>query len=381
MNTAWARRVLFRVTAIPIAGAMLALPPLYLTSSSVKEHRTGQEFELSRAGPARIPGATSDAYSVGSAVRCMMGWCSLAIARAYAFSLYVDEDSLVFLHQQLQPEGTPAATAATPPLPAASPLQTLLHRKLEGSAPGEISIVLMMARDIPGEHIAHGFRNSISQRFKGPPTPLSINATAPSSSDALLSGKRAMMASAGSVSSSTNSVSIAQPVRASGGDRQQQLAMLCAAFSHSSFKTGDEVSFTWRRDGSLAVAIQGSLVPSATLTDPYVIWALFDVYCGPRAVSSSAVKAFESNIGAALAGAVVVAPSEPSSAPPDDGSFIDRFAALALEAKQAVTQFAARMRSADGDSDAAVQRRGPHVDTRRLQEIVEHEHTTSGKLR
>ena len=55
--------------------------------ADITEHRTGHRFLLSR-------GATPAAHLLGANPRCMLGWCRVAAARAYAFGLYADADAL-----------------------------------------------------------------------------------------------------------------------------------------------------------------------------------------------------------------------------------------------------------------------------------------------
>ena len=101
---------------------------------------------------------------VGSAVRCMLGRCDYARARAYAVGLYVEESPFLeewrSKHAASADSGTPAAGSSD-----AAARSELLE---SAGAPGEPArrLVLVMARDVGGGHIAHGFDRSLINRVR-----------------------------------------------------------------------------------------------------------------------------------------------------------------------------------------------------------------------
>ena len=178
----------------------------------------------------------------------MMGWCSLPIARAYAFGLYVDGDALQSL--------VGADGSAT---------DALLESKASNPASGDVIVVLKMARDIDGEHLAHGFFNSV--RSRAAPSPH------------LISQSRAF----------------------------------ADQFNGMKMAAGDEVVFTWTREGTVTTAVQGQPPAHAfVVTDPSVAAAVFAVYAGPGAVSAEGLATFQANLSAmqkaAATGGDVLAP-------------------------------------------------------------------------
>lgn len=121
----------------------LRLAPI---AGALQEHRTFQEFALSReAGSAGVNAERQ--FLCGTALRCMMGWCKVPMARAYAFAFYVDEAALRSSRALLRRDG-------------ANEVQRLLDAKAADPALCELMVSLRMARDIDGTHLAHGFRNS-----------------------------------------------------------------------------------------------------------------------------------------------------------------------------------------------------------------------------
>ena len=135
------------------------LPPLV-------EPRTSLSFALRRAP---IPGASEPATLLGADVRCMLGMCYLAMARAYVFGLYAS-DAAVAAAAGAAASGAPGADGLTRVLDV---LHAAHVRAIAGTggnhdetpSVGELSLVLIMARDIPGQHLSHGFINSVVARL------------------------------------------------------------------------------------------------------------------------------------------------------------------------------------------------------------------------
>ena len=222
---------------------------------AVLEHRTLQRYALTR-GASQGGGELA---LVACSVRCMMQWCSLPMARAYAFALYVPASAVALL-QRREAEAAPAAAAAAAAAPAADRLQALLDLKSTSpAAAGELLLSLRIARDIAGAHMARGFANSANNMLRRRSAPL-----APAESAAVAA----------------------------------ELAELGRAFErHADFKPGDEVTFSWRADGSVIVASKGAFL--AEVRSAPLARALFDVYCGDKApVSPPARAAFKANLDA-----------------------------------------------------------------------------------
>ena len=82
----------------------------------------------------------------------MMGWCRLPAARAYAFGLYVDDaafDSTATVTTDAKHQG----------------LATLLTSKSSNPGSCVLSLRLLMARDVTGDHVAKGFEKSFAKRL------------------------------------------------------------------------------------------------------------------------------------------------------------------------------------------------------------------------
>lgn len=309
--------------------------------------------------PSPLPGAHHTQYLLGCNVRCMLGWCRLAIARGYAFALYCDGQALHFASSP----GLPSSAAGSNSNLA---LEAFLDAKERDPSVGEVSIVLMMARDIPGEHMSHGFRNSLLARLGKREKDRQRAATthahtsgsgssgieqhfpAPDRTGALATGKGAagipssfvlpgVSSHAVSTDSSPNALGIpselassassASSAPASGAQVSSTAASASAsgaiaaltsfanAFNGWNFVSGDEVSLVWRNDGTLVPAVNGEIMPGGALIHPAVIRALFDVYCGDNAVSGRARDTFRSNYHAAASAASIVVPSTLGAAP------------------------------------------------------------------
>ncbi len=235
------RRVI--ASALASSAAALFLPSSASEPSEVIEHRTKHRFPLSRTigdAPASFLGANT---------RCMLGWCKVAAARAYAFGLYADAPLL-----------TRVAAASS----GASSRTTALLDAMEAAAgarePSQLSLLIIVARDIDGGHMAGGFRRSILALYKK------------------LLAKRGLAASSDTVVA--------------------DIGAFLSVIEKETFVVGDELVFSWSaRDSTLRVFIRG--VPaSVSIRDPLLSRAFFDVYAGDEPVSARAAKTFESNLSA-----------------------------------------------------------------------------------
>lgn len=172
----------------------------------------------------------------------------MPLARAYAFALYVDSDALGSL--------AGAAGEAT---------DALLEAKAAAPDAGDVVVVLKMARDIDGEHLAHGFFNSVRARA------------------------------------------------ADGPDVVSQCRAFADQFNGMKLACGDEVVFTWGRDGNVTTTVQGMPAKHTFLvTSPQVAAGVFAVYAREGGVSADGLATFRANLpamhAAAAAGGDVTAP-------------------------------------------------------------------------
>lgn len=255
------------------------------------EHRTGNVFALLREP---IPNLTTSAHLLGCNTRCMLGWCRLPVARAYTFGLYCNGAALLAAARRAVSTGTAgapeSAEAVTGLLDECAALHTAAS-SLPANVSGEqeeISLVLVMSRDINGAHLAHGFRNSILSRLPaveariGRAAGSAVSAGVPDAASlkaaALASGK-ANLERAGSAASSGSSSSVATgvlpagsasasavPAEASGQPPEEgplaQLSAFASAFNGIDFPVGSEIVFTWApRAGRLITAVR--LPPAA----------------------------------------------------------------------------------------------------------------------
>jgi hypothetical protein len=277
------------------------------------------------------------AHLLGVNVRCMLGWCRLAIARAYSFGLYINDDALVGAVQASEAaakerqqaadavSGSPTQSLHTDSKAAPDSLSQVLDwlttRHLqhaaserdavagpaaattatssavtttrgstaaEGSAP-ELSLVLVMARDINGEHLAHGFKNSIINRLPGvekrlrpaagsstststsgsaaaaESTGLTLPDAAALKAAALASGRAslerdldaerlpllspsdaAVSAATGAATSAAAGASAAPSAAPPAATPLAQVHAFAAAFNGLTFREGEEIVFTWQ---------------------------------------------------------------------------------------------------------------------------------------
>ena len=206
----------------------------------------------------------------------MLQWCSLPIARAYAYAAYVDKDAILQLQK---------VTLKT----KESYLENLLSRK-ENGAFGNVTLSLIMARNIAGAHMARGFQNSISNQLMRN----GIKLDGIDRHEALSTGRAAALGKTalGTPSSSHDNLAFDTTTTTTTTTTtiKSKLERFAKAFEKiDDLKVGDEVSFTWRSDGVVETRINNKpLVRSpedATLTDPTLARALFDVYLGPHSVS------------------------------------------------------------------------------------------------
>lgn len=283
---------------------------------TLREHRTGQRFDMHRS----IQGSTT--HLVGCNVRCMLGWCRVPIARAYAFGLYLDDDALLSLRRADSSSEAVATAEASQVVLKPSLVASLLDTKVASPGDFSLAVVLVMARDIDGEHLAHGFQNSVLNRIKVQPGGVKMPGVDSARIAALASGRAASVgADSKPASSSTLSAPLAGTVATvpstSSTDPLAELNSLVAAFNGRSFKTGDEVVLLWDRDAAVKVSVlqrsQGvaaeprepQLEPLAIASHPRIARALFDVYCGDSSpVSARAWKTFNSNLARIAVGEV-----------------------------------------------------------------------------
>lgn len=268
-----------------------------LSLDVIAEHRTGHRFRTlrrasdaaaagdddavtdagaaARSPPRALAGLTRDARLLGANVRCMLGWCRLAIARAYAVGVYADDAALE------------AALAAAPG--SRGGLSAVLDAKEAGAGPGaagELSLVLVMARDIAGAHLGHGFRSSgLSRLARRQPRAAGGDAAGDASgarAAALASGRGGAPAPGGAVPAAAESPTA-------------ELFALERALAGVDVRVGDELALVWRPDGSAVVTVRGRPVasgrdaagaPPLELRHPAAIRALFDVYAGDAPVSA-----------------------------------------------------------------------------------------------
>ncbi|GLJ09874.1 hypothetical protein SUGI_0117470 [Cryptomeria japonica] len=106
-------------------------PPAKLRTEKVKEPFTGVEF----------PRLKEDYVLLGTAVRCMLGQCKFAKARAYAVGLYLEDGNN--LHQCINKNSN----------------DEVFKQVIE--APVARRLVLVMDKDVAGHHIAKGFDRSL----------------------------------------------------------------------------------------------------------------------------------------------------------------------------------------------------------------------------
>lgn len=291
-GTVWAFSGISTPCTAPLDDAELASS---LAAGSIVEHRTKQRFPLHHATPDSIP-----THLIGCNTRCMLGWCRIAMARAYAFGFYIDDDAVKWGFAQHQ------QTGARPTLSA------LLDAKQADSSTCTLSLVLVMARDIAGEHLAHGFRNSVLSRVTTAnmslPAAIALAAAAGDRAQALSSGKAAATPTSrvegGTIGTPAPPPALPSSASTTGDGQPPALAQLvrfAAAFGGITFGVGEEIVFVWNKDDTCVAMYKGAPIPGAVLTDKSLSRALFDVYVGDKnAVSWRAKKTVEDNWGALI---------------------------------------------------------------------------------
>jgi len=240
-----------------------------------------------------MPGASAkQGMLTGTAVRCMLGMCWMEMTRAYAFGLYVDSSALRTLARRKY-EWTSEDGAKAEPSRFLIDGKTTQPRLL-----GEITMALRMARDIDGPHMADGFKRSGEPPFRpegaaraapSPPGPAPRRPRHPLLPAVM---KQLTLAQAAAAAGSLEP-RLAKAMALDASLDLPEVERLAKAFLRlDTMAKGALVTFTWRQDGSLTMALDGEPVKELVLRRPAVIRALFDVYCGPSAVSVEASETF-----------------------------------------------------------------------------------------
>ena len=229
------------------------LPP-----PALRERLTGRAFQHT----------WRERHLLGCSARCMMGWCSLPLARAYAFGVYADAQLLAYAR----------ALQAARPVGSAAALSQLLLDQLERThalgegQPGSLSIALQLHRDTDGPHLGHGFERSVQVR--------------------LSQIERARL----------------EPVADSARAREELRSLTAALYAAGTFAAGEELVFTWSpAQGWLELAASSGRVLHR-LTHPTLCRALCDVYVGREAVSRAGAASFQANLFAHAAEGVEQGP-------------------------------------------------------------------------
>lgn len=130
------------------AAGTAVLEPLSAPPVEVTEPVTGTAFATRR------PEAKEEVL-VGTAVRCMLGQCTWAKARAYAVGLYVQDSPFLASFQASEERARAEEDAGAG------------ARGLILNADGVTRrLVLVMNQDVRGPHIAHGFDKSLLARVR-----------------------------------------------------------------------------------------------------------------------------------------------------------------------------------------------------------------------
>jgi hypothetical protein len=234
-------------------------PPMGAPPTHLTERMTGRA----------LPHARDDASALLALdARCMLLWCSLPLARVYAFAVYLDPLLLAFAR---------ALHAAAPLAP--HDLGPALLDQLEryhalgtgraSGQPGRLTIALKLDRAIDGAHLGRGFEKSIEARLRD------------------VHRERV-----GGVEDLDGAL--------------QQLRALGAAFTGKEFAAGDELAFAWRpAQGTMELVFtpprsSGEAWPS--LTHPTLCRAVCEVYVGRKAVAVGARASFAANLHAHASG-------------------------------------------------------------------------------
>jgi hypothetical protein len=252
-----------------VAGAAAALTSVATARAQpppqLIEYRTGHAFSLRRAVPLAPPGAS---VLLACNTRCMLGWCRFPPARAYAFGVYLDARSLAAAGALKRAGGGArepgALVAALLGAAEGAARSALAGAPTPGGAPrlGCLSLVLVIARPIDGEHMARGFQAAVLARYTA-------------------------------------------TLKQRGGEGEEgalaALGGLAGAFSGMSLAVGDEVVFAWDAggDGVLRASVNGAPLAGGELRSAALARALFEVYAGEGGVSARAVVTLRANLAAA----------------------------------------------------------------------------------
>eukprot|EP01138_Halocafeteria_seosinensis_P012097 gb/GECG01012365.1/.p1 GENE.gb/GECG01012365.1/~~gb/GECG01012365.1/.p1 ORF type:complete len:378 (+),score=52.67 gb/GECG01012365.1/:1-1134(+) len=252
-----------------------------VTSDSLKEHRTYQEFpfilndkKLNEITDSEATGQNSfpRMYLAGTALRCMLGWCKIPHARAYAYGLYFDLPS-VENASEVDDYGS-----------GADIVERVLDAKTADAKTGNLCIMLRMARDIDGNHIARGFQNSVDYRIK----------------QAQKEWEKEQADE--TVSEGSDDPSTLLKIRAGETEERtlplaSQNQLLSYPFKGRQFREGDVVIFLWASDGNLYTFCQDHWCQES-FSSPALARALFDVYCGNNPVSERGKNTFVYDLSA-----------------------------------------------------------------------------------
>jgi hypothetical protein len=250
---------------ISAAAATFSAAVACASEGELREYRTGHTFKLRRAAP-----PSPDSFLLSCNTRCMLGWCRFPPARAYAFGLYLDAQTLAAAGAMKRAgagEGDPAALVASLLDAAEGASRRALAGGASPAAPGaprvgSLSIVLVIARAIDGPHMARGFHTSMLSRYQA-------------------------------------------ALKRRGGAPEEgvlaELGALSGAFSGLNLAVGDEVCFVWDAggDGALRATLNGAALPGAELRSAGLARALFEVYAGEGGVSARAVNTLRANLASA----------------------------------------------------------------------------------
>jgi len=183
-------------------------------------------------------------------------------------------------------------------------LETLLNGKMNVNKRfGDITLSLIMAREIPGAHMARGFQNSISNQLARNKTIRNGNENEFSNltrMEALASGRAAALGSKVTREENKSVIEPSSPLLlpppppsspppSSISNLKTKVEVFSKSFEKiENLKIGDEVSFTWKSNGDVITRINGKPLTrdtDATIKDVVIARALFDVYLGKHSVS------------------------------------------------------------------------------------------------
>lgn len=256
-----------------------------VTRNGIKEHRTHQEFPFvltdktlqEVSGSLQLAPHLPRVYSAGTALRCMLGWCKIPQARAYAYSIYLDADSIQTANDLNDGSDDRDVVAR------------LLDQKTVHPSCGELCLVLRMARDIDGNHIARGFQNSINARLQQ--AQKEWKSMEGKDTDTTQSTHSAALKIAAGESEKASKTEDSTPPLLAASHK------LSVPFKGKQFLEGDLVVFLWSRDGSLHTFCQNDWTEE-TFQSQALARALFDVYGGQNPVSARGKNTLVYNVNA-----------------------------------------------------------------------------------